>query len=263
VTYGFARDGTELFLDVWLSGRPKAGPTRPAIVIVHGGAWTQGQRSMSPDWNRWLNELGYEVFDVEYRLPPPVRWLDQIGDVKSALGWVAAHAAQYHVDPARVSLMGASAGGNLSLLAAYSAGDSRLPASTDVPEVAIRSVINLYGATDMTLLYYATASPDFVRPQLQRYIGGTPQQLPERYRVLSPLGHVGTRDPATLTLHGTSDRLLPVEQATLLDQALARAGVAHETVLLPATDHGFDLNWGGLATQIARLRISAFLRRYA
>jgi len=41
---------------------------------------------MIPGWNRWLNELGYGVFDMEYRMPSPVRWLDEIGDVKSALG---------------------------------------------------------------------------------------------------------------------------------------------------------------------------------
>jgi hypothetical protein len=91
VVYGTAKDDTKLELDVWRTGKPNSGPLRPAIVFVHGGAWTHGNRSMLPDWNRWLNELGYEVFDVEYRMPPPVRWLDEIGDVKSALGWVVTH----------------------------------------------------------------------------------------------------------------------------------------------------------------------------
>src|SRR5262245_59534048 len=88
VAYGTAPDGTKLELDVWRSGQPDDGPLRPAMVYVHGGAWSHGTRGMQPDWNRWLNGLGYEVFDVEYRLAPPVRWLDEIGDVKAALGWV-------------------------------------------------------------------------------------------------------------------------------------------------------------------------------
>src|SRR6185436_1461537 len=107
VVYGTAADGTPLVLDAWRTGPPAEGPPRPAVLVLHGGAWTHGARSMMPDWDRWLNGCGYEVFDVEYRLPPPVRWLDEIGDVKAALGWVAAHAAEYHVDPARISLMGA------------------------------------------------------------------------------------------------------------------------------------------------------------
>jgi acetyl esterase/lipase len=252
VVYGTAKDGTKLELDVWRTGRPNTGPLRPAIVFVHGGAWTHGTRSMIPGWNHWLNELGYEVFDVEYRMPPPVRWLDEIGDVKSALGWIAAHADRYHVDPARISMMGGSAGGNLSMLAAYSAGDPQLPPSTDVPPVTVRSEINFYGPTDMTLLYHACKSPEYVRPLMKGYIGGTPEEFPDRYRLLSPLSHITARAPPTLTLLGTSDRLVAADHATLLNEALSKAGVPHEMYLLPANDHGFDTNWGGFGTQIAR-----------
>jgi len=262
VVYGTANDGTRLELDVWRTGKPDTGPLRPAILLVHGGAWTHGNRSMLPAWDRWLNELGYEVFDVEYRMPPPQRWLDEIGDVKSALGWVAAHATEYHVDPARISLMGASAGGNLSMLAAYSAGDPQLPPSTDVPSVTVRSEINFYGPTDMALLYRGCKSPEYVRPLMREYIGGTPEEFPERYRVLSPLTHVSTKSPPTLILLGTSDRLISADHAEALKVALTRAGVPHEMVLLPANDHGFDVNWGGFGTQIARAKIRDFLARY-
>src|SRR5262249_8912331 len=152
-------------------------------------SWTHGNRSMLPDWNRWLNGLGWEVFDVEYRMPPPVRWLDEVGDVKSALGWLATHAAEYHVDPARIPLLGNSAGANLAMLAAYSVGDAQLRPSTDVPAVAVRGVVNVYGPTDMGLLYRTCESPDYVRPLMEAYIGGTPDALPDRYHLLSPLSH--------------------------------------------------------------------------
>ena len=262
VIYGTAKDGTKLELDVWRTGKPDSGPLRPAMVYVHGGAWTHGDRSMTPDWDRWLNELGYEVFDADYRVPPPVRWLDEIGDVKAALGWVVTHAAEYHVDPARISLMGGSAGANLSMLAAYSVGDRRLPPSTDVPPVAIRSVINFYGPSDMALLYQTCESPEYVRPLIRQYIGGPPEEFPDRYRVLSPLTHVGAKAPPTLTFIGTSDRLVSMPQALLLNEALMKAGVPHEMYPLSANDHGFDVNWGGFGTQIARVKIKRFLEKY-
>ncbi|HEY3496768.1 MAG TPA: alpha/beta hydrolase [Polyangiaceae bacterium] len=260
VMYGVAADGTKLELDVWRTGKANAGPLRPAVVFLHGGGWTQGSRSNLPDWNRFLNGLGFEVFDVEYRMPPPLRYLDEVGDVKSALGWVAIHAAEYHVDPARISVMGASAGANLALLAAYSMGDPRLPPSTDVPNVAVRSVVNLYGPTDLELLYRRSSSSFYAQTALEAYTGGPPEDLPERYRLLSPLSHVDGEVPATLTLTGQWDRLVPPAHATLLDQALLRVGAAHELVVLPFTDHAFDLNWGGFATQIARAKVAAFLR---
>jgi len=260
IVYGIAKDGTKLELDVWCTGRLKTGALRPAIVMVHGGGWCHGNRSMTPDWNRWLNDLGYEVFDVEYRLAPPVRWLDEVGDVKSALGWLAEHAADYHVDPARISLMGWSAGANLALLAAYSSGDPQLPPSTEVPTVSVHSVINIYGPTEMALLYRTCASPVYMQKLLKDYIGGSPEEFPDRYQLLSPLTHINEKSPPTLTILGTWDRLIPVDQATLLDEALRKAGVAHEVSLLPANDHAFDANWGGFGTQIARAKIEAFLK---
>jgi len=262
VVYGTAKDGAKLELDVWRTGKPNSGPLRPAVVYVHGGGWTHGHRSSAPAWDRWLNELGYEVFDVEYRKPPPVRWLDEIGDVKAALGWVVAHAADYHVDITRISLMGGSAGANLSMLAAYSAGDPRLAPSIGVSPVSIRSVVNLYGPSDLALLYRACESPEYMRPLMGQYIGGPPEQFPDRYRLLSPLTHVSEKSPPTLTILGTSDRLVSMPHAHLLNEALRKVGVPHELVVLPANDHAFDVNWGGFGTQIARERVRAFLQRH-
>lgn len=260
--YGVAADGTRLQLDVW-PAEPDQGETdlRPAVVYVHGGAWRHGSRSAFPEWNRWLNDQGYTVFDVEYRLAPPARWRDAVGDVKCALGWVVAHAADYGIDPARIHLMGYSAGAHLAMLAAYSMGDANLPPSCAVSPVAVRKVINFYGPTDLERLYRTGGSPGYVRNALSDYLGGTPQQRGERYRLASPLAHITAGAPATLTLLGRHDRLVPIEQAELLQQRLAKFGVPAETWLLPAVDHGFDANWGGLASQFARARVATFLDR--
>jgi acetyl esterase/lipase len=262
VVYARGSDGAKLELDVWQANGAGSGALRPAIVRVHGGAWTRGSRGGHSDWNRWLNTLGYDVFDVEYELPPPPRWQDEVGDVKCAVGWVEAHATAYHLDRRRISVMGYSAGGNLAMLAAYSAGDARLPPSCDAPTVAIRSVVNLYGPADLALLYRSSGSRDYIDGALRQYVGGDPTQYPDRYRVLSPVSHVNARTPPTITLLGESDRIVPTDQAHVLDEALGRAGVPHATYLLPATDHGFDVNWNGFGTQIARAVISKFLERY-
>ena len=159
VVYATAADGTRLKLDVWRADSAATGAPHPAVVRVHGGAWIQGTRSDLSDWDRWLNRLGYDVFDIDYRMPPPARWRDEVGDVKCALGWVAAHADTYHVDPKRISVMGYSAGGNLALLAAYSMGDPRLPASCSTSTVTVRSAVNLYGPPDLSLIYRSAAAP--------------------------------------------------------------------------------------------------------
>src|SRR3954467_11093872 len=126
VAYGRAADGMTLVLDTWPAAHDEQ---RPAIVKVHVVRWTSGGRNEAEACNLWLNGLGYHVFDAEYRLAPPARWRDAVGDVKAALGWVATRAPELGVDPARISLLGHSAGGHLALLAAYSAGEPLLPPS--------------------------------------------------------------------------------------------------------------------------------------
>jgi acetyl esterase/lipase len=260
VTYARTPEGSPLLLDVWRA--PGAAHRHPAIVKIHGGAWIHSRRGESAAWNLFFNSLGYDVFDADYRMSTPTRWKDEIADVKCAIGWVGAHAARYHVDPDRISVMGFSSGANLVLLAAYSAGDARLPPSCAVPSIRVRTVIDIYGPTDLAEMYAMSGSPRYVQPMLERYVGGPPAALAARYLLLSPLSHVSRHSPPTIVLHGERDRVVPVMQATRLDRALAAAGVAHETYLFPWGDHGFDANLSALATQVARAKVRDFLRRH-
>src|SRR5262245_22555077 len=263
IIYGTAADGTKLVVDIGLPEQTLCDATlRPAMVYVHGGTWIAGERSALPKWNRWLNQLGYAVFDVQYRMPPPDRWQDEVADIKSALGWVVLNAARYQIDTSRISMMGYSAGGNLSMLAAYSSGDPDLPPSCDVPAVVIRSVINFYSPVDLPLLCHTSGTLPHAQRAMPQFIGGTLDEYPDRYRPLSPICHVGPKSPPTLTFIGTSDRLVPSEQAQILDRALERARVAHELWFLPAQDHGFDDIWDGFGTQFVRAKIERFLRAH-
>jgi acetyl esterase/lipase len=262
VIYATVGHGVKLSLDVLRARTATGGARVPAVVRVHGGAWTEGDRRSHSEWAHWLTTLGFDVFDIEYRLPPPAGWQHEVGDVKCALGWVFTHAARYRIDPTRISVMGYSAGGNLAMLAAYSMGDPRLPASCDVPTVAVRAVVNLYGPADLTLLYRSSGSRDYIDRALTKYVGGTPSAFPGRYRAVSPISHIDAGTPPTITVLGESDRVVPVNQASELERALADAGVPHASYLLPATDHGFDDNWGAFGTQIARVTIERFLRQH-
>ncbi|HEX3536720.1 MAG TPA: alpha/beta hydrolase [Stellaceae bacterium] len=261
VAYGTASDGAELLLDVWPAADDNARTPRPALLLIHGGAFVGGNRSQMPDWDRWFNQLGYTVFDIGYRLPPPVRWQDEIGDVKCALGWVAAHAKEYRINPARIGIAGYSAGATLALVAAYSVGNPRLPPSCDAAPVVVHWVINLYGIPDMPGLYDTSPSLRLVHDAAARYIGGGPSQYPERHRAVSPMTYVGPSAPPTISFLGTDDRIIPASQLAALDKALKAAGAISEAYLLPATDHAFEVNWGSFAAQFARAKIAAFLGR--
>jgi hypothetical protein len=95
------------------------------------------------------------------------------------------------------------------MLAAYGILSLDLPPSCVAPAVSIRSVVNFYGPSDLTSLYDASPSPAYIHDALQQYIGGPVAQFAERYKMLSPVTHVGAKSPPTITVLGLSDRLLP------------------------------------------------------
>lgn len=269
IVYGKTADGTTLKLDLWKSNIDPAGKRHPAMIRLHGGGWNKGERGLMGMWDKWFNEQGYDVFEVEYRMPPSPHWtnLDEVGDVKCAIGWVLDHATDLNIDTDRISLTGFSSGGNLALLAAYTMGDSTLPPSCPARPIRIRTVINFYGPSDLLSFYSTSGSPGYVQSVLQEYTGGRPGQVPKVYRALSPVTHISGFNnynnlPPTITFIGEKDRCVPIEQESTLDTTLTAAGVHHELYLIPWADHGFDFSWNSLATQIARGKIQQFLDRY-
>jgi len=262
VIYGKAQDSTPLLLDVWPVEKTSAGAPHPAIVKIHGGGWVRGSRKDFTAWNSWFNELGYQVFDIDYRMPPPARWMDEVGDVKSALGWVFSHAAEYNIDTNRITLFGFSAGAHLAMMAAYSYDDPQLPPSTVVPAVPVKCVIDIYGPAALPALYNNTPSPEFVRGPMKQFLGGSPTEFADRYNLLSPISFITRSSPPTFIIQGVKDRVVPMSQSVALSKALTKAGVVNELYLLPATDHRFDANWNYFGTQIAREKIRLFLEKY-
>lgn len=257
-TVTYTSDGLQL--DVWYP--PVPAPDRPAVVLVHGGGWASGSRGASPWWPAWFVERGYVVVDVDYRLAPPPRWRDAPGDVKCAVGWLAANASRYGVDVERIGLLGHSAGGHLALLAAYSVGDERLPPSCPVAEIPVAAVAAFYPITDLAVLrrrpepwFWNVASSELI-PQ---YLGADPGAIPERAAVASPVGHVDAGDPPTYLVHGTADQVVPSTQSALLADRLRDAGVPGEFVRLPGGNHAYDEVWSGWHGVTTRVTLGRFL----
>jgi len=251
-------DGQDLYLDAWLPQRPSNTPG-PAVVFVHGGGFVQGSRSETSRWDRWLNDAGYAVFDIGYRLAPPARWDQAAADIGCALSWLRANAAGYHVDPNRVTLGGRSAGGNLALSTAYTSSDAPGESSCGGTSLAVRSVFAMFPPSDLTAWWNSDRVRHASRRKTEQYTGGTPATYPERYDATSPTRHVRPGLPPTLLIHGSGDQFVPPQQSRQLHRELDQAGVPNQFVELPYTDHDYDLSWNGPATQITQHLIAEFL----
>lgn len=249
-------DGTQLLLDAKLPTDGRPGP-HPAVVWVHGGGWQMGDRGQVPEWHKWLNDKGYAVFSIEYRMTPPPRWYQAPADVKCAVGWVKQHAAQYSIDPQRVMLAGGSAGGHLALMGAYA--DDRVAPSCAVTDTAVRAVAAFYPATDLVAAWRDPNLFDNIRELVEEFTGGTPDEVPSRYAAASPVEYVRPGLPPTLLMHGNRDHIVPYQQSVELADRLERAGVPNELLELPYADHAYDFVWGDWGTQISRQVFADFL----
>jgi len=265
-TYTFAKvDGHDLQLDVNLPVENTAN-NGASLIVIHGGSWSAGERNDFPQWNQFFAAEGFTVFDIDYRLAQP-NYLIATGDVKCAVKWIKQNAAKFKISPDRIAILGRSAGGHLALLAAYSAGDTRLPASCSETEISekVRAVVSLYAPTDLLWAYDNPANQRVIDgPQtLANFLGGSPYEsveMRERYILASPVSHVDSGTPPTLLVHGGQDQLVRPENRNLLANKLKESNAPHKTLFISYAQHGFDYNFNGFGAQIAESAILNFLR---
>jgi len=244
LTYGLAGE-TELKLDL---ARPNGDVPHPAIVFIHGGGWTNGDRQRYRNSIRRAAKRGYVAVTISYRLmqfdeanketttADPI-FPAQVHDAKAAIRWLRENAEKYDVDPNRIGVTGGSAGGHLSLLVGLTNPDSRLEGESGTPNQSsrVQAVVNVFGPTEMQACY-ETSSVAWI---FRLFVGGTPDEVAGQYAAASPLTYVSKDDPPVLTLHGDQDRLVPVEQAKLLDEKMKAAGASHTLMIFEGQGHGF------------------------
>lgn len=252
-------EGVDLYADLFLPDVPAAGP-RPAVLYLHGGGWSAGERGYARAWADFLTARGYIVVSLDYRLFPPSTGLKAPGDVQCGIGWVKAHAATYGIDPDRLVLFGESAGGHLATLVGYAAGDPRLPASCEARDTSVKALISFYGPSD--LVFHAEHLGPGTRRRLEGFTGVPLEGHRERYALLSPLTHVGPHAPPTLLLHGEADSVVPLHASRALAARLEEAGVPHQLFTPPYAEHAFDAWDGGFGRQLARALVERFLQRH-
>ncbi|MFI6584813.1 alpha/beta hydrolase [Embleya sp. NPDC050493] len=124
-----AKDGTAIPLSVYTPVRADRATAAPCVYWIHGGGMVMGDRFSQIDIPlEWLDEFGAVVVSVDYRLAPEATGTVPVDDCYQGLLWVAEHAAELGVDPARIIVAGASAGGGLAAGVTLLARDLGTPA---------------------------------------------------------------------------------------------------------------------------------------
>lgn len=215
------------------------GPPRPAVVIIHGGGWTGGDKGARREINigTTLANAGFVGMSINYRLQKkdgPPAWPGNLHDCKVAVRHLRAHARELNVDPDHIGVIGGSAGGHLAAMVGVTGDDKELDPAGPHPGISTRvaCVVDMYGpmADDKKRL-----------ERLVPVVGATFADNPGAFRAFCPLNHLDPRDPPVLILHGTADTTVEVADSERFAKALEKAGVAHQLVIIPGAPHTFDL----------------------
>jgi acetyl esterase/lipase len=260
VVYG-RKFGMALTMDVFTpKDNPRYSEHGPAIVWIVSGGWYSGHDAIQLPFIEEFLKRGYTVFAVVHGSQPRFTIPEITKDMNRAVRFIRFHAKDYQIDPDRMGVMGASAGGHLSLMqgTAGDLGDKSSKDPVDQTSSRVQAVGCFFPPTDF--LNYGKPGENAVGrgilvgfkppfdfqeqdPQTKLFRPITDEaRILELARQISPVNHVSADDPPTLIIHGDADALVPIQQAELILDKLKSAGVETKLVVKKGASHG----WGDL-----------------
>jgi acetyl esterase/lipase len=223
-------------LDLYLPETNKA--SGAAILLLPGGGYqmlTVPGEGATPAMFFQSNNIA--AFVLRYRHGPQYHYPTTLLDAQRALRLIRARAQEYHVDPEKVGVFGGSAGGHLAAMLATLYDKKLLPEAPYAPD----ATDSLSAKPAFALLLYPVI--DLTDDALTHR--GSRQNLTQNnqalYEALSPQKHVTRETPPVFIVHGTNDRLVPVQNSLLFYEACQKAGVSAEMHLLENAQHGFGM----------------------
>ena len=234
-------DGVELLGDLFL---PKGAKGAPTLVAVHGGGWVQGVRTAFQFWGPYLASRGVAMFSISYRLATKGKMFPQaVQDVLAGIQFVRGKASDFGIDPARIGIMGASAGGHLSALAALSGKkflggypqDQFASMSAEV-----KALIGVYGVYDLAAMWKTYQIQGGLDNNIQKFLGAPPMENRQLYFDASPISYatLNNNKIGVLLSTGTRDDLVdPREHTEPFTLALKQAGFYVRPCIVEGSPH--------------------------
>ncbi len=252
VIYG-RKFGLALTMDVFKPAKPNGA----AVLCVASGGWFSRPEMIMPVLYGPLLKRGYTVFAVVHGSQPKFTVPEILEDMHRAVRFVRANAKEHGIDPERIGILGASAGGHLSLMQGTAGTDGDPKAQDPIDRVSsrVQAVCAFFPPTDF--LNYGKAGNELIDRDLQppftaavdyqefdrakaRFFPVTDKaKLREITKKISPIYHVTKMSAPTLLIHGDKDELVPLQQSEVMLAKLKEAGVTAELIVKKGAGHGW------------------------
>jgi acetyl esterase/lipase len=180
------------------------------------------------------------VASINYRLTNAASFPAQIEDCRAAIRWLRGNASKYSIDPKRVGVWGASAGGHLVALLGTSGDVAQWDTvGGDKDQSArVQAVCDYYGPVEFLLGTYPAKDRAADSP-VGRLLGGAVDERKDVAEQASPLTYINADDPPVLIVHGDQDKTVSIKQAQMFEEALKKARVDVTFITVKNGGHGF------------------------
>jgi len=201
-------DNRDLRLDIF-SPSHKNKVEYPAVILIHGGGWRSGNKSMQHPMAAKLAANNYVAVTAEYRLSPEAKYPAGVLDLKNAVKWIRKHASEYNVDENKIAVLGCSAGGTLAALLGTTNGDKRFEDIAGYQEnlSIVQAVVDIDGILDFTDPSESGKDSDPLKPSAGKsWFGASFKEKPELWKEASPVNHVNEKSVPIIFINSSIER---------------------------------------------------------
>ncbi|KMQ61920.1 hypothetical protein ACM40_06250 [Chryseobacterium sp. BLS98] len=216
-------------MDVYLPA--DRSPKTAFLVYIHGGAWTQGDKTYDTKISEYLLSQGIAVANLNYRYAnlTDTHLPELLDDIDNVVKYLSSHSKEWNTRKNGFSISGGSSGAHVSMMYAY----------TKNPQ--IKTIIEMCGPVDFTdvptLQYVKAANLLEVLDKMSgnKMAWSPGDKIPDAYAKTSPVKFVN--QIPIMIIHGDKDEVVPIQQAYILENALKAKGTPYKLLVIPGAGH--------------------------
>ena len=246
--------------------RPETKSSAPAIpvILVHGGAFIEGDRTQVGYAANWFKDHGYAVFSIDYPLGKENRhnWESAVNSVVTSMGFIVKNSKKFNVDPNKIVLVGGSAGAALVMQADLGLRKGFAKSYDSLQPPVPAGVIAIYPPVSLSEIWQKIDEKKNIdlKDAARKYLGGSPAEFPQRYAQLNLIDQLSKGISPTFIIAGEIDHVVNVEATRKFAKKAAELKLPVSYVEIPYGEHVFDANSNSIAGQIEWNKIGEFLK---
>jgi len=228
--------GGERLLEADIFFPPIEDKGRPAVLLIHGGGWKEGDKLQLRGYGILLARLGIVCMCSSYRLSNEANWPAQIQDINCAIRYLRANSKNLSIDPTRIGVSGNSAGAHLALMASAKKYDNIFEGEGGNNQVSseVKAVCAVYSPTTIRML-------ENINPLENAFLMLMGKDAEKAdYEKASPLNYISHDFPPCMLIHGSSDNVVNLKDSLSFYEKLKELKRPAELHVFSEEEHAFD-----------------------